>query len=100
MCCTSPINEMIRSLLRVRERTNLLILYSTTTMMSLCFQLLETLIKNCGDFVHMHVAEKDVLHEMVKIVKKKVWQVPKQFNILSVKIRSQCLTCDLCCFVA
>ncbi|KAG8075678.1 hypothetical protein GUJ93_ZPchr0006g42294 [Zizania palustris] len=35
------------------------------------FQLLETLIKNCGDFVHMHVAERDILHEMVKIVKKK-----------------------------
>jgi hypothetical protein len=36
------------------------------------FQLLETVIKNCGDILHMHVAEKDVLHEMVKIVKKKV----------------------------
>ncbi|XP_010249685.1 PREDICTED: TOM1-like protein 2 isoform X2 [Nelumbo nucifera] len=34
-------------------------------------KLLETLIKNCGDIVHMHVAEKDILHEMVKIVKKK-----------------------------
>ncbi|KAM3687769.1 hypothetical protein ACB098_10G102300 [Castanea mollissima] len=34
-------------------------------------KLLETVIKNCGDIVHMHVAEKDVLHEMVKIVKKK-----------------------------
>lgn len=43
------------------------------------FQLLETLIKNCGDFVHMQVAEKDMLHEMVKIAKKKV-QMP--FNIL------------------
>lgn len=29
-------------------------------------------MKNCGDIVHMHVAEKDLLHEMVKIVKKKV----------------------------
>jgi hypothetical protein len=36
------------------------------------FQLLETAIKNCGDIFHMHVAERDVLHEMVKIVKKKV----------------------------
>lgn len=35
-------------------------------------QLLETMIKNCGDIVHMHVAEKDVLHKMVKIAKKKV----------------------------
>ncbi|OMO72564.1 VHS domain-containing protein [Corchorus capsularis] len=33
--------------------------------------LLETIIKNCGDIVHMHVAERDVLHEVVKIVKKK-----------------------------
>ncbi|KAI7755576.1 hypothetical protein M8C21_033814, partial [Ambrosia artemisiifolia] len=35
------------------------------------FKLLETMMKNCGDFVHLHVAERDVLHEMVKIVKKK-----------------------------
>ncbi|XP_027904636.1 TOM1-like protein 9 isoform X2 [Vigna unguiculata] len=33
--------------------------------------LLETIIKNCGDIIHMHVAERDVLHEMVKIAKKK-----------------------------
>ncbi|KAL5850445.1 hypothetical protein ACOSQ4_008458 [Xanthoceras sorbifolium] len=37
----------------------------------LALTLLETIIKNCGDIVHMHVAERDVLHEMVKIVKKK-----------------------------
>ncbi|XAR69304.1 hypothetical protein NMG60_11000843 [Bertholletia excelsa] len=37
----------------------------------LALTLLETIIKNCGDIVHMHVAEKDVLHEMVKIAKKK-----------------------------
>uniref|UniRef100_A0A1D1ZG77 TOM1-like protein 2 n=1 Tax=Anthurium amnicola TaxID=1678845 RepID=A0A1D1ZG77_9ARAE len=37
----------------------------------LALTLLETVIKNCGDIVHMHVAEKDVLHEMVKIMKKK-----------------------------
>ncbi|XP_057799524.1 TOM1-like protein 9 isoform X2 [Salvia miltiorrhiza] len=34
-------------------------------------RLLETVVKNCGDIVHMHVAEKDLPHEMVKIVKKK-----------------------------
>jgi hypothetical protein len=28
-------------------------------------------VKNCGDSVHQQIAEKDVLHEMVKIVKKK-----------------------------
>lgn len=32
---------------------------------------LETLMKNCGEIVHQQVAEKDILHEMVKIVKKK-----------------------------
>ncbi|KAG1346714.1 TOM1-like protein 9 [Cocos nucifera] len=35
------------------------------------YQLLETIVKNCGDMVHMHVAEKDILHEMVTIVRKK-----------------------------
>ncbi|KAM7490412.1 hypothetical protein LguiA_033333 [Lonicera macranthoides] len=38
----------------------------------LALTLLETLVKNCGDIVHMYVAETDVLHEMVKIVRKKV----------------------------
>ncbi|KAK1312658.1 hypothetical protein QJS10_CPA07g00768 [Acorus calamus] len=37
----------------------------------LALTLLETVIKNCGDMVHMHVAERDILNEMVKIVKKK-----------------------------
>lgn len=37
----------------------------------LALTLLETLIKNCGDNVHQQVAERDVLHEMVKIVKKR-----------------------------
>ncbi|XP_024357861.1 TOM1-like protein 9 [Physcomitrium patens] len=37
----------------------------------LALTVLETLIKNCGDYVHQQVAEKDVLHELVKLVKKK-----------------------------
>ncbi|KAM0849423.1 hypothetical protein ACQ4PT_053736 [Festuca glaucescens] len=42
------------------------------SLMGFChLELLEMLIKTCGDFVHMHVAERDILHEMVKIVKKK-----------------------------
>lgn len=36
------------------------------------FQLLETIIKNCGDIVHMHIAERDIPHKMAKLVKKKV----------------------------
>jgi hypothetical protein len=34
-------------------------------------QVFETIMKNCGESVHQQVAEKDVLREMVKIVKKK-----------------------------
>lgn len=37
----------------------------------LALTLLETIVKNCTDVVHMHVAEKDLPHEMVKIVRKK-----------------------------
>ncbi|KAG8058693.1 hypothetical protein GUJ93_ZPchr0002g26179 [Zizania palustris] len=37
----------------------------------LALTLLEAMIKNCGDIVHMHVADRDILHEMVKIVKKR-----------------------------
>lgn len=38
----------------------------------LALTVLEMVMKNCGDSVHQMVAEKDVLHDMVKIVKKKV----------------------------
>lgn len=41
------------------------------------YQLLETMVKNCGDIVHMHVAEKHILHEMVTIVRKKVSTVSR-----------------------
>ncbi|CAN1303369.1 TOM1-like protein 6 [Linum perenne] len=37
----------------------------------LALTLLETMVKNCGDFVHFQIAEKNLLGEMVKIVKKK-----------------------------
>ncbi|KAK4787579.1 hypothetical protein SAY86_011412 [Trapa natans] len=37
----------------------------------LALTLLETMIKNCGDIVHMHVAERDILREMVRIARKK-----------------------------
>ncbi|CAK9220010.1 unnamed protein product [Sphagnum troendelagicum] len=41
------------------------------TVQLLALTVLETLIKNCGDNVHQQIAEKDVLSEMVKIVRKK-----------------------------
>ncbi|KAJ4752522.1 Target of Myb protein 1 [Rhynchospora pubera] len=37
----------------------------------LALTLLETIVKNCGDIVHMHVAERDLPHEMVKLARKK-----------------------------
>ncbi|KAK1562012.1 hypothetical protein Q3G72_004895 [Acer saccharum] len=37
----------------------------------LALTLLETMVKNCGDYVHFQIAERNVLGEMVKIVKKK-----------------------------
>ncbi|KAF3773595.1 TOM1-like protein 1 [Nymphaea thermarum] len=34
--------------------------------------LLETISKNCGDYAHSQIVERDILPEMVKIVKKKL----------------------------
>ncbi|XP_048531991.1 TOM1-like protein 9 [Triticum urartu] len=47
------------------------IAHKNSKVQLLALTLLETMIKNCGDIVHMHVAERDVLREMVKIVKKR-----------------------------
>ncbi|GMJ15891.1 TOM1-LIKE 9 [Hibiscus trionum] len=37
----------------------------------LALTLLECMLKNCGDIVHMHVADRNILPEMVKIYKKR-----------------------------
>ncbi|KAF5784217.1 putative target of Myb protein [Helianthus annuus] len=37
----------------------------------LALTLLESVVKNCGDVVHLNVAERNLLHDMIKIVKKK-----------------------------
>jgi hypothetical protein len=38
-------------------------------------QLLETMMKNCGEYVQFEVAEQHVLQEMVKIIQKKVYNL-------------------------
>eukprot|EP00256_Glycine_max_P051254 XP_014617227.1 TOM1-like protein 6 [Glycine max] len=37
----------------------------------LALTLLETMVKNCGDYVHFQIAERNILEEMIKIVRKK-----------------------------
>ncbi|CAL5335238.1 unnamed protein product [Camellia sinensis] len=37
----------------------------------LALTLLETMVKNCGDYVHSQIVERNILQEMIKIVKKK-----------------------------
>ncbi|KAM1110771.1 hypothetical protein ACFX13_010202 [Malus domestica] len=37
----------------------------------LALTLLETMVKNCGDYVHVQIAERNILGEMVKIVRKR-----------------------------
>lgn len=67
LCCSLRI--MVFSLLGLPNRK------LTCHALNLNFtilQLLEAIVKNCGDIVHMHVAEKGLLHQMVKMVKKKV----------------------------
>ncbi|KAL0719788.1 hypothetical protein Bca4012_069112 [Brassica carinata] len=42
-----------------------------TKVQLLALTLLETMLNNCGELIHMQVAEKDILHKMVKMVKRK-----------------------------
>ncbi|XP_071714908.1 TOM1-like protein 9 [Rutidosis leptorrhynchoides] len=49
----------------------------------LSLTLLETIVKNCGDYVHINIAQKALLRDMVKIVKKKPdFQVKEKILIL------------------
>lgn len=40
--------------------------------MKFALQLLETMMKNCGDLIHFHVIDREILQEMSKIVRKRV----------------------------
>ncbi|XP_041024728.1 LOW QUALITY PROTEIN: TOM1-like protein 6 [Juglans microcarpa x Juglans regia] len=49
----------------------------------LSLTLLETMVKNCGDYVHFQIAEKKILEEMIKIVRKKAdMQVREKILVL------------------
>ncbi|XP_057536221.1 TOM1-like protein 6 [Amaranthus tricolor] len=37
----------------------------------LTLTLLETMVKNCGEYIHYHISERKILDEMIKLVKKK-----------------------------
>lgn len=45
--------------------------HKSSTVQVLALTLLETMFKNCGDSVHSLVVEKDILPELVKIVRKR-----------------------------
>ena len=39
-------------------------------------------MKNCGDCVHIQVVERDILQEMIKIVKRKVTTLSRRIIVL------------------
>ncbi|KAJ7961127.1 target of Myb protein 1-like [Quillaja saponaria] len=45
--------------------------HKSSKVQFLSLTLLETMVKNCGDYVHFQIVEKNILGEMIKIVKKK-----------------------------
>ncbi|EPS66284.1 hypothetical protein M569_08493, partial [Genlisea aurea] len=45
--------------------------HKNPTVQLLSLTLLEMMVKNCGDHVHFQIAERDILPEMIKIVRKK-----------------------------
>lgn len=47
------------------------LLHKNPKVQLLSLTLLETMIKNCGDHVHFQIADRNILPEMVKIVRKK-----------------------------
>ncbi|BFG36536.1 hypothetical protein CerSpe_228100 [Prunus speciosa] len=57
--------------------------HKSSKVQFLALTLLETMVKNCGDYVHVQIAERNILGEMVKIVRKKAdMQVREKILIL------------------
>ncbi|XP_028808633.1 TOM1-like protein 6 isoform X1 [Neltuma alba] len=45
--------------------------HKSSKVQLLSLTLLETMVKNCGDYIHFQIAERNILDEMIKIVRKK-----------------------------
>uniref|UniRef100_A0A7N1A017 Uncharacterized protein n=1 Tax=Kalanchoe fedtschenkoi TaxID=63787 RepID=A0A7N1A017_KALFE len=45
--------------------------HRSSTVQILALTLLETMVKNCGDYVHFQIVDRNILQDMVKIVRKK-----------------------------
>ncbi|GFP83212.1 tom1-like protein 2 [Phtheirospermum japonicum] len=69
ICDTINSNQMLAKdvVKAVKKR----LLHKNPKVQLLSLTLLETMVKNCGDFVHFQIAERNILPEMVKIVRKK-----------------------------
>ncbi|XP_075490297.1 TOM1-like protein 6 [Primulina tabacum] len=69
ICDTINLNQMLAKdvVKAVKKRLQ----HKNPKVQLLALTLLETMVKNCGDYVHMQIAERNILQELVKIVKKK-----------------------------
>ncbi|XP_054784125.1 TOM1-like protein 6 [Prosopis cineraria] len=45
--------------------------HKSSKVQLLSLTLLETMVKNCGEYIHFQIAERNILDEMIKIVRKK-----------------------------